>query len=308
MVRDWFFPEQVPFDPYSDPPSDMRQSAINMVQIWLSKEPKLSHAIIATAHLTEAILHDEPQRRPCISDWASRAIHAMAFCRFVNGFVDRDVAKSASAPLKIKMFGSAASSCGEESVVMSTVSRDRGESSMFAYAERIGMPIGFVELRHSATHDEMPELGVLRGKVQDALDWLWERWWRINATGDPGRALRARELARVEAEEREESGDGKGSGGQEAGPADEDQDEEIGAACSGDSIAQGSELYVDGEPSSEVDPNTTLHRKGKRRRSVEDMEVARPDLLKKAMRQEKARPVIPVGGQFDALARNLQPP
>ena len=36
----------------------------------------------------------------------------------------------------------------------------------------------FVDLRHEATHGEMPTLSVLRDANAKALGWLWEHYWR----------------------------------------------------------------------------------------------------------------------------------
>ena len=174
----------------------MRQRALDRVQQWSSKDPKLPHAVTATAHLTEALLHDtdEKDRSHAVSDWALRAIYAMAFCRFVNGFVDRDIAKSAKRALLSSSSSTAQLRTPSESAV-SVVERGRererertrgGESSMYAHAAAIGMPEGFVDLRHRATHDEMPGLWELRGMVGRGLEWLWEVWWCKEVVGEGG--------------------------------------------------------------------------------------------------------------------------
>lgn len=199
MVRDWFFPHRTTPDPYSPPPADMRQPAVHRVQMWSFKDPKLAHAIIATANLTDAMLHDTLDRRRAISDWGLRSIYAMAFCRFVNGFVDRDIAKAA---LKANAAPAAAGAGsddhgGDGATTPTPTTTSRGESSMYAHALAIGLPERFVDLRHQATHDEMPSLEVLRQMARRGLDWLWERWWKVNATDDPGRALREREERRL---------------------------------------------------------------------------------------------------------------
>jgi Las1-like len=194
MIRDWFFPQHAISDPYSAPPVDMRQRAIGRVELWSFKDPDLTHAIIATASLTEAILHDEiSNRESYISDSALQSIYAMAFCRFVNGLVDRDVAKAATASL---------AAITESNTDEETTPNVRNESSMYSHARKIELPISFVELRHQATHGRMPSLGYLRTMTRQGLEWLYEKWWRRNATASPDRALRALELERVETEER----------------------------------------------------------------------------------------------------------
>jgi hypothetical protein len=199
MVRDWFYPSRATIDPYSAPPSDMRQAAVQHVQMWSFKDPKLPHAVIATANLTEALLHDALDRRRMISDWALRSVYAMAFCRFVNGLVDRDIAKAAlaaNAATKVDASSGGERTTGNKEGAGAANVTSRGETSMYAHAAAIGLPEQFVDLRHRATHDDMPGLGVLRPAARRALEWLWERWWKVHATDDPGRALREREEQR----------------------------------------------------------------------------------------------------------------
>jgi hypothetical protein len=206
MVRDWFYPSRIAPDPYSIPQPDMRQTAVQHVQMWSFKDSKLPHAIIATANLTDAMLHDTLDRRKAISDWALRSVYAMAFCRFVNGFVDRDIAKAAlRATAATKADAGVERSTVNEEEAGAATSTPRGESSMYAHAAAIGMPEEFVDLRHRATHEEMPSLDVLRQMARRGLDWLWERWWRVHATDEPGRALREREERRLLAEKKTEA-------------------------------------------------------------------------------------------------------
>jgi hypothetical protein len=206
MVRDWFYPSYSAADPYSAPTPDMRQTAVDHVHMWSFKDPKMPHAIIATANLTDAMLHDTVDRRKGISDWALRSIYAMAFCRFVNGFVDRDVAKAAlRATAVTKADGVVPGYAGGDDEAGAPTLNSRGESSMYAHATAIGMPEQFVELRHRATHEEMPSLEVLRPMARQGLEWLWERWWKVHATDHPGRALRERDERRLLAERKAET-------------------------------------------------------------------------------------------------------
>lgn len=48
---------------------------------------------------------------------------------------------------------------------------------MFQRAVDLGLPASFVELRHEATHRELPSLVVLRGAAQRSLEWLWDYYW-----------------------------------------------------------------------------------------------------------------------------------
>lgn len=177
MVRDWFYPEHISrnfFDLASSSHIDRRQDAINLVSLWRFHEPKLNHALISTANLTDAILHDQPRKRDNLSGLALRSIYAMAFCRFVNALVDRDVRKSTTTTIaKDTVAADADAGSGPH----------RGQSSMYAHALELGLPETFVELRHQAIHEEMPSLEVLRMRTGEALEWLWQRWWKFNVKG-----------------------------------------------------------------------------------------------------------------------------
>lgn len=48
---------------------------------------------------------------------------------------------------------------------------------MFQRAVDLGLPASFVELRHEATHRELPSLIVLRNAAQRSLEWLWDYYW-----------------------------------------------------------------------------------------------------------------------------------
>lgn len=183
MVRDWFYPEHISRNFFNFAPSshiDRRQDAINLVSLWRFRQPKLNHALISTANLTDAILHDRPSKRDHLSGIALRSIYAMNFCRFVNALVDRDVRKSATTTIaKDNVAADADTGSGPH----------RGQSSMYAHALELGLPEAFVELRHQAIHEEMPSLEVLRTRTGDALEWLWQRWWKVNIKGSAEPAL-----------------------------------------------------------------------------------------------------------------------
>ncbi|CAN8095843.1 unnamed protein product [Discula destructiva] len=50
--------------------------------------------------------------------------------------------------------------------------------SMYGVARTLGLPAGFVELRHQGTHEPMPGLARLRPAARAALWWIWEYYWR----------------------------------------------------------------------------------------------------------------------------------
>lgn len=75
-----------------------------------------------------------------------RLAYSMALIRFVNGLVD---------PAQTGPFA----------------------RSIAGIATQIGLPLWFVELRHAATHEDLPSLSVLRDAARKAMDWLYERYW-----------------------------------------------------------------------------------------------------------------------------------
>lgn len=48
---------------------------------------------------------------------------------------------------------------------------------MYSIAKSIGLPATYVELRHQATHEELPSLTKLRIATQKALRWIWDYYW-----------------------------------------------------------------------------------------------------------------------------------
>ena len=59
------------------------------------------------------------------------------------------------------------------------------KQSMQKLAESIGLPISFVDIRHQATHHDLPSLVVLRQATNRALAWLWDHFWiktNVNST------------------------------------------------------------------------------------------------------------------------------
>lgn len=72
-------------------------------------------------------------------------------------------------------------------------------------AKKIGMPSHFVELRHSATHQSLPSIQLLRNYSSQALSWLWSTYWvsledsRANESGITG-VNDSEEIEKIKAE------------------------------------------------------------------------------------------------------------
>lgn len=60
--------------------------------------------------------------------------------------------------------------------------------SMYSIAKTIGLPATFVELRHQATHEQLPSLSKLRSAAHNALAWIWDFYWKdlIPVEDNPG--------------------------------------------------------------------------------------------------------------------------
>ncbi len=58
--------------------------------------------------------------------------------------------------------------------------------SMYSIAKTIGLPATFVELRHQATHEQLPSLSKLRSAANNALAWIWDFYWKDLAPVNSG--------------------------------------------------------------------------------------------------------------------------
>ncbi|KAG0176900.1 rRNA-processing protein las1 [Apophysomyces sp. BC1021] len=116
------------------------------VKAWGSRG-KVPRAVESTVTFAQIRLRD---RMGLGGSWLSqqelRLMYAMAFVRFVNGMVD---------PEQDGAFA----------------------VSVAGIAERLGLPLWFVELRHAGTHEHLPSLAVLRDGSVQAMDWLHEFYW-----------------------------------------------------------------------------------------------------------------------------------
>ncbi|KAK3299288.1 Las1-like-domain-containing protein [Chaetomium fimeti] len=79
--------------------------------------------------------------------YAVRAAYSAAFSRFVTGLLDSHQDK-------------------------------QRKMSMYDVAKSVGLPATFVELRHQATHEQLPSLPRLRAAAASALQWIWDYYWR----------------------------------------------------------------------------------------------------------------------------------
>lgn len=58
-------------------------------------------------------------------------------------------------------------------------------------AKVLGIPSHFVELRHSATHEALPSLELLREFAIQARSWLWTNYWSLIDAGSSNRPAKS---------------------------------------------------------------------------------------------------------------------
>ncbi|KAG6585115.1 Ribosomal biogenesis protein LAS1L [Phytophthora cinnamomi] len=134
-------------DPYA------QQRAVSRVAAWRSRV-QLPVAINATAQLVELHLHESMAQHHHHAVGVSSRSHmelslqyASTVVRCVNGLVD-----------------------GSQKGVYAT--------AVSTLAQRIGIPLWVVDLRHESTHNQLPSLPVLRFAAQHLLAWLRANYWR----------------------------------------------------------------------------------------------------------------------------------
>ncbi|KAI0810679.1 Las1-like-domain-containing protein [Xylaria sp. FL0064] len=133
-----------------------QQQAVSRVSMWMQRGG-CPHLVESTALLTAAILSDlhESRTKANSSSYAIRAAYSAAFSRFVTGLLD-----------------------GQQDKLR--------KISMYSIAKNIGLPATFVELRHQATHEQLPSLAKLRSAANKALAWIWNFYWKDLATVNKG--------------------------------------------------------------------------------------------------------------------------
>jgi hypothetical protein len=126
--------------------NNKQQLAVNRIKAWNARG-KIPHSIECTASFVEIQLTD---KQMILNEHSLRLLYSAAFIRFVNGFID---------PQQKGVYA----------------------QSMTLVAESLQLPPWFIEIRHQATHDVLPTLPLLRKATEQALDWLYEFYWKPNA-------------------------------------------------------------------------------------------------------------------------------
>jgi hypothetical protein len=131
---------------------DAQQRAVSRVSAWRSRGD-VPVSVNATAQLVEIAIHehmaDHQHHAIAVSARSHMElslVYASAIVRCVNGLVD-------------------GSQKGAYAMAVSTL------------AQRIGIPLWIVDLRHESTHNQLPSLPVLRFAATHLLAWLRSNYW-----------------------------------------------------------------------------------------------------------------------------------
>ena len=127
--------------------SDDRELALSRVAAW-HVHGRVPHAVVATATLTAGLL-----KADVLPELDVRLLLSAAIVRFVNGLLD-------------------------------PAQQSTHAISLTQLARNTGLPEYYVELRHAATHEELPTLDALRDAAEGALDWLYANYWSLDEVAE----------------------------------------------------------------------------------------------------------------------------
>ncbi|EMD41590.1 hypothetical protein CERSUDRAFT_41872 [Gelatoporia subvermispora B] len=146
---------------------DTRLRAVNRLSAWRAIT-SLPHALESALAILTVILQDiQPQGT--IPSLLLRQSYAGAIIRLVNGLVD---------PLQSGAYA----------------------RSIASIAFQLGLPAWFVELRHAATHEDLPSVEVLREAARESMTWLLHNYFlpTLNPSAPPpSRSASTRPLAPI---------------------------------------------------------------------------------------------------------------
>eukprot|EP00743_Colponemidia_sp_Colp-15_P005652 GILK01006077.1.p1 GENE.GILK01006077.1~~GILK01006077.1.p1 ORF type:complete len:572 (-),score=80.46 GILK01006077.1:205-1878(-) len=152
---EWTQVHQWLLGPYSD--TNTKQLGLSRIAAWRSRG-KVPLSVDVTAMLVQTMLSDrrfqlDGQR----SEVDLRLSYSMILLRMVNGIVDQ-------------------------------VQKGTHAQSISSLAQQLQLPSWLVDLRHEATHNQLPALPMLQFGAQQALQWLsinyWDKQWtHLSSTG-----------------------------------------------------------------------------------------------------------------------------
>ncbi|KAG0699715.1 Las1-like-domain-containing protein [Suillus ampliporus] len=124
---------------------EAKQFAINRLSAWRAVTA-LPHALESALSILTARLIDTSETTQNSSRLSLRQSYAAAIIRMVNGLVD---------PLQAGAYA----------------------RSIASIAAQLGLPSWLVELRHAATHEDLPSLEMLREAARESLTWLLHNYF-----------------------------------------------------------------------------------------------------------------------------------
>lgn len=211
-VRDWFFPNSASGEQHAD--ADQRKKAFE--QVGLTSHASIHKNSQLMDHLPGISM--EAPRKPPPRRGINLAPHRSGLDRRKAGRADtgfrhqgvlhhRDISVR-PAPLFESLVTSIHTNVRITRII-TTIKRfvtglldaqqeSKYKVSMYTQAQKIGLPALFVDIRHEATHGDMPNLPNLRSAADRALGWLWDDYWKglegeaVSITRD-GQTLRTQE-------------------------------------------------------------------------------------------------------------------
>ncbi|DBA73872.1 TPA: hypothetical protein ACH3X2_009526 [Trebouxia sp. C0005] len=125
--------------------------ALEQLSVWRCRG-KVPLAVDVTACLTEINIRDQHSHvSTTASDEVLRLEYSMAIVRMVNGISDK-------------------------------AQKGKTATSVSSNAAAAGLPRLLVDVRHEASHNDMPSLSLLRLAAAQALDWLQAAYWQRQET------------------------------------------------------------------------------------------------------------------------------
>ncbi|TFK93050.1 Las1-domain-containing protein [Polyporus arcularius HHB13444] len=123
---------------------EAKQHAVNRLAAWRAAVP-LPHAL-ESAHTILSVLLQDGAAASSSTYLSLRMSYASAIIRLVNGLVD---------PLQLGAYA----------------------RSIHSIAQQLGLPAWLVDLRHAATHEDLPSLEVLRDAAREVMTWLLHNYF-----------------------------------------------------------------------------------------------------------------------------------
>ncbi|XWW96752.1 hypothetical protein V2A60_004732 [Cordyceps javanica] len=168
----------------------LQNLAVARISMWMQRGG-CPHMVESTALLFAAVLSDDVAATQSAgsSTYAVRAAYSAAFSRAESpSWPESDTMSQTqrwkpklAVDLRIKLTCTGSVPAPSRRFVTGLLDGHQDKlrkQSMYSIAKVIGLPATFVELRHQATHEQLPSLAKLRPAAHMALDWIWDYYWK----------------------------------------------------------------------------------------------------------------------------------